>query len=172
MLWVDQNRWNELHRSKILVGLLMHHEAMLGGRVWVSLHTRHSWLLLLRSFVGLVLVHFTLCYFDLFKWILLRVTLLQFVFTVFLNILNLNHVSLLILLAIRAHLNDRLLIWTSYTTCCLQECREIGGLWSGEQARYTCRNDWLTTEADYWVFYSNTTDSWLTKVAKIDVMTC
>lgn len=120
MLWVDQNRWNELHRSKVLVGLLMHHEAMLGGRVWVSLRIRHSWLLMLRSFLGLVLVYFALCYFDLFKWILLRVTLLQFIFTIFLNILNLNHVSLMILLAIRAHLNDGLLIWSSYTTRCLQ----------------------------------------------------
>lgn len=100
VLWVNQNSWNELHRSKVLVGLLMHHEAMLGGRVWVSLHIRHSWLLLLRSFVGLVLIYFTLCYFDLFKWILLRVTLLKFIFTIFWNILNLNRVSLLILLAI------------------------------------------------------------------------
>ena len=75
---------------------------------------------MLRSFVGLVLVYFALCHFNLFKWILLRVTLLQFIFTIFLNILNLNHVSLMILLAIRAHLNDGLLIWSSYTTCCLQ----------------------------------------------------
>ena len=121
--------------------------------------------------MDLVLVYFTLCYFDLFKWILLRVTLLQFFFTVFLNILNLNHVSLLILLAIRAHMNNGLLIWSSYTTSCLQECRQIGGLWSGEKARNSCCYDWLTTEANYWVFNSYTTDSWLTKVTKIDVMT-